>query len=153
MRQKAQKERARCWGLGREGENVSGERENGVGFKSRSTLVDFDRWSKSTKSIFGYRKWPYQHRDILRQCKQSNQHRGYFRKDVCFQQLFWRYNFDSNNTEGHHIVTGPCPLKTIVHIAMYCLLFQLLNRKSMFTALHSDINLVKSDLFYLTSCL
>ncbi len=90
--------------MGRERENVSGERENGVGFKLRSTLVDFDRWSKSTLSIFGYCKWPYQHRDILRQCKQSNWHRGYFRKDVCFQQLFWHYNFDSNNTEVHHSV-------------------------------------------------
>ncbi len=33
-------------------------REKGMGFKLRSTLVDFDRWS--TQSIFGYRKWPYQ---------------------------------------------------------------------------------------------
>jgi hypothetical protein len=92
----------RCCGLGREGENVSGERENGMGFKSRSILVDFDRWSKSTQSIFGYRKSPYQHKDILRQFKQSNRHREYFQKDVCFQQLFWCYNFDSNNTEVYH---------------------------------------------------
>jgi hypothetical protein len=27
-------------------------RENGVGFKRRSTLVDFDRWSKSTLKYF-----------------------------------------------------------------------------------------------------
>ncbi len=79
------------------------ERESGMCFKSRSTLVDFERWFRSTQSIFGYHKWPYQHRDILSQCKQSNRHRGYFRKDVCFQQLFWRYNFDSINTEVHHI--------------------------------------------------
>jgi hypothetical protein len=46
-------------------------RENGVGFKLRSTLVDYDRWSKSTQSIFGYCKWPYQHKDILRHGKQS----------------------------------------------------------------------------------
>ena len=65
--------------------DVSGERENGVGFKLRSLLVDFGRWSKSTQSIFGYRKLSYQHRDILRQCKESNRHRGYFQKDVCFQ--------------------------------------------------------------------
>jgi hypothetical protein len=26
--------------------------ENGVGFKRRSTLVDFDRWSKSTQKYF-----------------------------------------------------------------------------------------------------
>ncbi len=52
--------------------------ENSVGFKLRSTLVDFDRWSKSTQSIFGYRKCPYQHIDVLRHGKQSNQHRGYF---------------------------------------------------------------------------
>jgi hypothetical protein len=49
-------------------------RENGMGFKLRSTLVDFDQWSKSTQSIFGYRKWPHQHQDILRHGKQSNQH-------------------------------------------------------------------------------
>jgi len=52
------------WG---EGENGSVERESGVGFKLRSALVDFKQWSKSTQSIFGYRKWSYQHRDILRQ--------------------------------------------------------------------------------------
>jgi hypothetical protein len=28
-------------------------RENGVGFKRRSTLVDLDRWSKSTQKYFG----------------------------------------------------------------------------------------------------
>ncbi len=27
-------------------------RENGVGFKRRSALVDFDRWSKSTHRYF-----------------------------------------------------------------------------------------------------
>jgi hypothetical protein len=27
-------------------------RENGVGFKRRSALVDFDRWSKSTRRNF-----------------------------------------------------------------------------------------------------
>ncbi len=58
---------------------------------------------KPTQSIFGYGKWPYQHKDILRQCKQYNQHRGYFRKDFYFQRFFWRYNFDSNNTEVYHI--------------------------------------------------
>ncbi len=38
------------WG---ERERMESTRENGVGFKRRSTLVDFDRWSKS---LFGYRK-------------------------------------------------------------------------------------------------
>jgi hypothetical protein len=51
-------------------------RENGVGFKMGSTLVDFNQWSKSTQSIFGYRKWPYQHKDILIHGKQSNRHPG-----------------------------------------------------------------------------
>ncbi len=64
-----ERERVRCCGLGREGENGGVERENGVGFKLRSGLVYFKRWSKSTQSIFGYHKWSYQHRDILRQCK------------------------------------------------------------------------------------
>jgi len=36
--QRVQKERTRYCGLGREGENVSGERESGMGFKSRSTF-------------------------------------------------------------------------------------------------------------------
>ncbi len=35
--------------------------------------------------------------------------------------------------------------------SLYCLLFQLLNRKSMFAVLHSDINPLKSDLLHLTS--
>jgi hypothetical protein len=48
-------------------------RENSVGFKKRSAFVDFNRWSKSTHRYFGYRKWPYQHRDILKHGKQSNQ--------------------------------------------------------------------------------
>ncbi len=61
IRQKAQRGRMRCCRLGREEENVSVERESGVGFKSRLTLVDFDQWSKSTQSIFGYRKYPYEH--------------------------------------------------------------------------------------------
>jgi hypothetical protein len=34
--------------------------------------------------------------------------------------------------------------------ALYCLLFRLLNWKSMFAALHSDINSIKSGLIYLT---
>ncbi len=54
------------WG---ERERTEVLRESGVGFKLRSALIDFDRWSKSTQSIFGYHKWPFQHRDILRQCK------------------------------------------------------------------------------------
>ncbi len=33
------------WG---ERERIEVVRENGMGFKLRSTLVDFDRWSKST---------------------------------------------------------------------------------------------------------
>jgi hypothetical protein len=33
---------------------------------------------------------------------------------------------------------------------LYCLLFQLLNRKSMFAELHSDINYLKSGLLHLT---
>jgi hypothetical protein len=39
-----QRERTRCCRLGREGENegVERERENGVGFKLGSALVDFD---------------------------------------------------------------------------------------------------------------
>ncbi len=41
-------------------------------------LVDFDQWSKSTQIIFGYHKWSYQHRGILRQCKQYNWHQGIF---------------------------------------------------------------------------
>jgi hypothetical protein len=53
-------------------------RENGLGFKKRLAFVDFDQWSKSTHRYFGYRKWPYQHRDILIHGKQSNQCRGYF---------------------------------------------------------------------------
>jgi hypothetical protein len=47
------------------------EGESGVGFKSRS---------KSTQSIFGYPKWQYQHRDILRQHKEYNRHQGIFGK-------------------------------------------------------------------------
>jgi hypothetical protein len=70
-REHRERERTRCCKLGREGENREAERENCVGFKLRSTLVNFDLWSKSTQSIFGYRKWPYQHRDILRQCKED----------------------------------------------------------------------------------
>jgi hypothetical protein len=54
IRQRAQRERTEML------------RESGMGFKLRSTLVDFNLWSKSTQSIFGYRKWPYQHKDILR---------------------------------------------------------------------------------------
>ncbi len=53
----------------RERESPEAEKESGVGFKLRSALVDFDQWSKSTQSIFGYCKWPYQHKDIFRQCK------------------------------------------------------------------------------------
>jgi hypothetical protein len=75
----------RCCELERERERAEMLRENGVGFKLRSTLVDFDRWSKSTQSIFGYHKWPCQHKDILRHGKQSNRHRGYFWIDVCLQ--------------------------------------------------------------------
>jgi hypothetical protein len=90
------------WG---ERERTEMLRENGMGFKLRSTLVDFDRWSKSAQSIFGYGKWPYQHKHILRHGKQSNQHRGYFWIDVCLQQLFWRYILSSNNTGLHHFYT------------------------------------------------
>jgi hypothetical protein len=71
------------WG---ERERTEMLRENGVGFKLKSTLVDFDRWSKSTQSIFGYCKWPYQHKDILRHGKHSNQYLGYFWIDVCLQR-------------------------------------------------------------------
>jgi hypothetical protein len=46
------RERVRYCGLGREGENRDDERENGVGFKRRSALVDFDRWSISTQKYF-----------------------------------------------------------------------------------------------------
>ncbi len=70
------------WG---ERERAEMVRENSVSFELRSTLVDFNRWSKSTQSIFGYHKWPYQHRDILRYSKQSNWHREYFWTDVCLQ--------------------------------------------------------------------
>jgi len=45
------------WG---ERERMEMLRENSMGFTLRSTLVDFNQWSKSTQSIFGYRKWPYQ---------------------------------------------------------------------------------------------
>ncbi len=54
------------WG---ERERTEVLRESGIVFKLRSALGDFDRWSKSTQSILGYRKWPYQHRYILGQCK------------------------------------------------------------------------------------
>ncbi len=37
------------WG---ERERTEMLRENGVGFKRRSTLVDFDQWSKSTQKCF-----------------------------------------------------------------------------------------------------
>ncbi len=37
------------WG---ERERTEMLRENGVGFKRSSTLVDFDRWSKSTQKYF-----------------------------------------------------------------------------------------------------
>ena len=37
------------WG---ERERTEMLRENSVGFKLRSTLVDFDRWSKSTQKYF-----------------------------------------------------------------------------------------------------
>jgi hypothetical protein len=56
---------------------VEGERAAWV-LNRDQHLVDFDRWSKSTQSIFGYCKWPYQHTDILRQCKQYNRHQGIF---------------------------------------------------------------------------
>jgi hypothetical protein len=46
------RERARYCRLEREGENRDDERENGMGFKRRSALVDFDRWSKSTHKYF-----------------------------------------------------------------------------------------------------
>jgi hypothetical protein len=36
----------------RERERTEMMRENGVGFIRRSTLVDFDRWSKSTQKYF-----------------------------------------------------------------------------------------------------
>jgi hypothetical protein len=91
------------WG---ERERTEMLRENSVGFILRSTFVDFDRWSKSTQSIFRYRKWPYQHKDITRHGKQSNQHRGYFRTDVCLQQLFWCNIFSSNNTGLHHNISN-----------------------------------------------
>jgi hypothetical protein len=38
---RAHRERVRCCGLGREGENGGVERENCMGFKLRSALVDF----------------------------------------------------------------------------------------------------------------
>ncbi len=69
IKQRAQRERewdVAEWG---ERERTEVEKESVVGFKLRSALVDFDRWSKSTQSIFGYHKWPYQDKDILRQCK------------------------------------------------------------------------------------
>ncbi len=91
------------WG---ERERTEMLRENRVGFIMRSTLVDFDQWSKSTQSIFGYRKWPYRHKDILKHGKQSNRHGGYFWTDVCLQRLFWRYIFSSNNTGLHHKLTS-----------------------------------------------
>ncbi len=46
----------RYCGLGREGENISGGRERGMGLKRGQHLVDFDQCSKSTQSIFGHRK-------------------------------------------------------------------------------------------------
>ncbi len=43
-------------------------------------------------------------------------------------------------------------MKTILGFSSsYSLLFQLLNRKLLFAALHSDINSLKSGLLYLTS--
>ena len=50
-RQSAQKERTRYCGLGRDGENVSGERERERAawvFNRGQHLVDFDQWHKST---------------------------------------------------------------------------------------------------------
>ncbi len=41
--------------------------------------------------------------------------------------------------------------KTLVFSSLHCLLFQLLNRKSRFAVLHSDINLLKSSLLHITS--
>jgi hypothetical protein len=52
IRQRVQREREReiaDWG---ERERTEMMRENDVGFKRRSTLVDFDRWSKSTHKYF-----------------------------------------------------------------------------------------------------
>jgi hypothetical protein len=40
--------------------------------------------------------------------------------------------------------------KTLGVSSLYCLLFQLLKRKSMVSGLHSDINTPKSGLLYLT---
>jgi len=40
--------------------------------------------------------------------------------------------------------------KTLGVSSLYCLLFQILKRKSMFAVLHSDINSPKSGLLYLT---
>ena len=49
IRQRAQKERTRYYGLGREGENVSGGRERAAWVYNRGQhLVDFDQWHKST---------------------------------------------------------------------------------------------------------
>ncbi len=41
-------------------------------------------------------------------------------------------------------------IENIAFNSLYCSLFQLLNRKSMFAATHSDINSLKSVLFHLT---
>ncbi len=96
IRQKAHKERTRYCRLGREGDNVSGGRERAAWVLNWGQyLVDFDRWSKSAQSIFGYLKWPYQHRDILRQRKQYNRHQGIFRKV-----------FTSNGFSGATTLTG-----------------------------------------------
>jgi hypothetical protein len=40
--------------------------------------------------------------------------------------------------------------KHLVFTSLYCLLFQNINRKSMFAVLHSDINSLKSGLLHLT---
>jgi hypothetical protein len=52
MRQQGQRERESEIANWAESERMEMMRENSMGFKRRSALVDFDRWSKSTHGYF-----------------------------------------------------------------------------------------------------
>jgi hypothetical protein len=65
FRQRVQRERMKYYGLGREGENESGGRESGVGFKLRSTFS----WSNQHKVFLDIANSHVNTEIILRQCK------------------------------------------------------------------------------------
>ncbi len=92
IRQKAQKERTRYCGLGREGENVSGGRERAAWVLNWGQhLVDFDRWSKSAQSIFDIANG---HINTEIFWEQYNRHQG----------IFWKV-FTSNGFSGATTLT------------------------------------------------